>query len=79
MNCKVKFRKRKLNYNRNKILYDKDIIAKAEYEKYEYELRFANQALQSYISEQKATWENQKRDLEERIKNLNGSSCKNKC
>jgi len=62
-----------LNFNRNKGLFDKNIIAKVEYEKYEYELRFANQALQSYISEQKATWENQKRDLEERIKNLSGS------
>ncbi|TDX14331.1 HlyD family secretion protein [Flavobacterium sp. S87F.05.LMB.W.Kidney.N] len=62
-----------VNFNRNKGLYDKNIIAKVEYEKYEYELRSANEALKSYISEQKSTWENQKRDLEERIKNLNGS------
>jgi len=62
-----------LNFNRNKGLFDKNIIEKVEYEKYEYELRFANQALQSYISEQKAIWENQKRDLEERMKNLSGS------
>lgn len=65
-----------INYNRNKGLYDKSIIAKVEYEKYEYELLSANEALQSYTSEQKATWENQKRDLEERIKNLNGSVAK---
>lgn len=65
-----------INHTRNKNLYDKDIIAKAEYEKHEYELRFANQALQSYISQQKATWENQKRDLEERLKNLNGAVAK---
>jgi len=62
-----------INFDRNKGLYDKSIIAKVEYEKYEYELHFAKQALQSYTSEQKATWENKKRDLEERIKNLNGS------
>ncbi|WP_337965386.1 HlyD family efflux transporter periplasmic adaptor subunit [uncultured Flavobacterium sp.] len=62
-----------INFSRNKGLYDKSIIAKVEYEKYEYELRSANEALKSYISEQKAAWENQKRDLEERIKNLNGS------
>ncbi|HEX7869081.1 MAG TPA: HlyD family efflux transporter periplasmic adaptor subunit [Chryseobacterium sp.] len=62
-----------INFNRNKGLYDKSIIAKVEFEKYEYELRSANEALKSYISEQKVAWENQKRDLEERIKNLNGS------
>lgn len=62
-----------LNFNRNKGLFDKNIIAKVEYEKYEYELRSANEVLKSYISEQKSAWENQKRDLEERVKNLNGS------
>ncbi|QLC66699.1 HlyD family efflux transporter periplasmic adaptor subunit [Flavobacterium sp. LPB0248] len=65
-----------INYDRNKILYDKDIIAKADFEKYEYELRLAKQALQSFISQQKSTWENQKRDLEERLKNLNGTVAK---
>ncbi len=64
------------NYNRNKILYDKEIIAKVEYEKYQYELRFANQALQSFVSQQKATWQNQKRDLEERVKNIKGNISK---
>ncbi|CAM3448415.1 HlyD family secretion protein [Flavobacterium chungbukense] len=62
-----------INFVRNKGLYEKNIIAKAEYEKYEYELRSANEAYKSYISDQKSAWENQKRDLEERIKNLNGS------
>ncbi|TPG45255.1 HlyD family secretion protein [Flavobacterium pectinovorum] len=70
---KSKVSQAQINFNRNKGLYDKSIIAKVEYEKYEYELHFANQALQSYTSEQKAAWENQKRDLEERVKNLNGS------
>lgn len=61
-----------LNFNRYKGLYDKQVIAKAEYEKYLYELQFANQALQSFVKQQKATWENQKQELEERVKNLEG-------
>lgn len=65
-----------INYNRNKILFDKGIIASAEYEKQLYEFRFANQALQSFVSQQKSTWENQKRELEERIKNIDGSISK---
>lgn len=65
-----------INYNRNKKLYDKDIIAKAEFEKYDYEFRFSKQALQSFVSQQKSTWENQKRDLEDRLKNLNGTVAK---
>lgn len=65
-----------INYDRNKILYDKDIIAKADFEKNDYELRIAKQALQSFVSQQKLTWENQKRDLEERLKNLTGTVAK---
>ncbi|WP_290964070.1 HlyD family efflux transporter periplasmic adaptor subunit [Flavobacterium sp.] len=65
-----------INYDRNKTLFDRDIIAKADFEKFEYELRLAKQALQSFISQQKTTWENQKRDLEERLKNLNGTVAK---
>ena len=61
-----------LNFNRYKSLYEKQVIAKAEYEKYLYELQFANQALQSFVKQQKATWENQKQELEERVKNLEG-------
>ena len=62
-----------INYNRYKTLFDKDVIAKAEYEKYLFELRFANQGLQSFVNQQKATWENQKQELEERIKNHKGT------
>lgn len=65
-----------INYNRNKILFDKAVIAKAEFEKYQFELRFANQALSSFVNQQKAAWEIQKRDLEERIKNLRGTVAK---
>ncbi len=65
-----------MNYNRNKGLFDKDIIAKVEFEKHLYELRFTNEALLSYVSQQKATWENQRRELEERVKNIGGSILK---
>jgi membrane fusion protein, peptide pheromone/bacteriocin exporter len=64
------------NYNRNKALFDKNVIARVEYEKYVYELRFAHEALHSYESQQKATWENQKRELIEKLKNLNGAVSK---
>lgn len=65
-----------INYNRNKILFDKGIIVSAEYEKQLYDLRFANQALQSFVSQQKASWETQKRELEERVKNIGGGILK---
>lgn len=65
-----------VNYNRNKILYNKGILAKAEFEKHEYELRFTTQALQSYVNQQRVTWENQKRELEERIKNIESTISK---
>lgn len=63
-------------FDRNKLLFTKDVIAKAEYEKYLFELRFANQALTSFVNQQKATWETQKRDLETQIKNLKGTVAK---
>jgi membrane fusion protein, peptide pheromone/bacteriocin exporter len=64
------------NYNRNKTLYDKEVIAKAEFEKHVYELQFTKQALQSFVNQQKATWENQKRELENQLKNGNGAIAK---
>jgi HlyD family secretion protein len=39
-----------INYNRSKTLFDKGIIASAEHEKQLYELRFANESLQSFVS-----------------------------
>lgn len=62
-----------INYNRNKILFDKDVIAKMEYEKFVFELQFAKQALSSYDKTQKSAWENQRRELTERINTINGS------
>ena len=40
------------------------------------ELQFARQALQSFVSQQKATWENQRRELEERVKSIEGNISK---
>ncbi|MFD1602935.1 HlyD family secretion protein [Flavobacterium artemisiae] len=73
---KSKISQAQISHERNKILYEKEIIAKADFEKPEYELRLAKQALESFVSQQKLTWENQKRDLEDRLKNLNGTAAK---
>jgi len=62
-----------INHNRNKILFDKGVIAKAEYEKYSFELRFASEALASYDKNQISSWENQKKELLDKIKNLKGA------
>lgn len=64
------------NYKRHKTLFDKHVIAKAEYEKYFYELRFANQALASYIKQQTANWQNKKNELELQLKNYEGANNK---
>lgn len=62
-----------INYNRNKTLFDKGVIAKMEFEKHLFELRFANEALASYDKNQKSNWENQKRELQDKVKNLKGA------
>ena len=63
-------------FNRNKTLYDKGIIARAEFEKHEFELKLATQTLQSLVSQQKASWQNQKRELDDQVKNINGTVAK---
>jgi multidrug resistance efflux pump len=64
------------NFRRQKILFGKDVIAKAEYEKYLFELRFATQALASYIKQQTANWQNKKNELELQLKNYAGANNK---
>lgn len=66
----------KINHERHKKLFDKDVIAKAEYEKYQYELRFSQQALTSYVKLQTAKWQNKKNDLELQFKNFEGANNK---
>ena len=58
------------NYNRQKILFEKGVIAKAEFENHAFELQTAKQALNLYIKQQRTQWETQKQELQERLKNL---------
>ncbi|HEX8576573.1 MAG TPA: HlyD family efflux transporter periplasmic adaptor subunit [Flavobacterium sp.] len=62
-----------ISYNRNKQLYDKGIIAKAEFEKYGFDYTFAQQALSGLEKSQLSVWQNKKRELEEQLENLNGT------
>lgn len=65
-----------INYSRNKILFDKDVIARMEFEKYQYDLRLAQQALASFDKNQRANWQSQKKELQEKVKNLQGNISK---
>jgi multidrug resistance efflux pump len=63
----------KTGYDRNKQLYDKGVIAKAEFEKYSFEYTYAKQALSGLEKNQRSVWQNKKRDLQEQLQNLNGT------
>lgn len=63
----------KIVYDRNKQLFDKGIIARAEFEKYSFDYTYSQQSLSSLIKSQKSVWQNQKRDLENQLKNLKGT------
>ena len=65
-----------INYNRYKTLFDKGVVAKAEFEKYQFELQFAKQALNSFVKQQMANWQNKKNELELQLKNITGSNNK---
>lgn len=58
------------NYKRYKTLFEKEVVAKAEFETYTYELNTAKQAKWSFIKQQHSQWETQKQELEERLKTL---------
>ena len=60
-------------FDRNKLLYDKGVIAKAEFEKYSFEFTYAQQALSGLEKNQRSAWQNKKRELEEQLQNLNGT------
>jgi len=63
-------------YNRYKTLFDKGVIAKAEFEKYQFDLQFAKQALNSFVKQQMANWQNKKNELTLQLKNITGSNNK---
>ena len=62
-----------MGYNRNKGLFDKGIIARVEFEKYNYDYTFAQQEMTSLVKSQRSSWQSQKRELENQLKNLNGT------
>ncbi len=63
-------------YNRYKTLFEKGVIAKAEFEKYQFDLQFAKQALNSFVKQQMANWQNKKNELTLQLKNITGSNNK---
>ena len=63
----------KIVYDRYKQLFDKGIIARAEFEKYSFDYTYSQQSLSSLIKSQKSVWQNQKRDLENQLKSLKGT------
>ena len=65
-----------INYNRYKTLFEKGVIAKAEFEKYQFDLQFAKQALNSFIKQQMANWQNKKNELILQLKNITGNNNK---
>jgi HlyD family secretion protein len=58
------------NYKRNKILYNKKVIAKANYETHLYNLKLSKHALNSFIRQQKSLWQSQRRDIETQLQDL---------
>ena len=65
-----------INYNRYKTLFNKGVIAKAEFEKYKFDLQFAKQALNSFVKQQMANWQNKKNELTLQLKNITGNNNK---
>ena len=63
----------KIVYDRNKQLYDKGIIAKAEFEKYSFDYIYSQQALSGLEKSQRSLWQNSKRELQMQLQNLNGT------
>ena len=65
-----------INFNRHKTLFDKGVVAKVEFEKYQFELQFAKQALNRIVKQQIANWQNKKNELALQLKNITGNNNK---
>ncbi|MBC3757345.1 HlyD family efflux transporter periplasmic adaptor subunit [Hyunsoonleella sp. SJ7] len=65
-----KVQQAKINFNRYEQLFKKQIVAQSEYETYLYGLKFAKEALNSFIKQQRAQWQSKKREIETQIRNL---------
>lgn len=63
----------RVNFSRYKILYEKGVIAKMEYEHYLYKLRQDQRSLSALKKRQIADWELQKRNLLEKLQQQKGS------
>jgi HlyD family secretion protein len=63
----------KIGYDRNKGLYEKGVISRAEFEKYSFDYTYAQQALSGLEKNQRSLWQNNKRELEEQLKSMNGT------
>ena len=61
-------------YNRNLNLFKQGVIAKAEMETYEYDLKNAKTQLYTLEQQQYASWQTQKRETLQQIKNYEGSN-----
>jgi HlyD family secretion protein len=63
----------KIGYDRNKGLYEKGVISRAEFEKHSFDYTYAQQALSGLEKNQRSLWQNNKRELKEQLKSLNGT------
>lgn len=66
-------KQRRAIYLRNKTLFNKGVIAKAEFENYTYDYQQARQAVLSFKQNKISDWENQKRSLLEKHEQDKGS------
>ena len=57
----------RITYQRNKTLYDKGVIARAEFDKHDFNYKQAIQAVRSFMQQQISDWESQKRNLQNKI------------
>lgn len=62
-----------ISHRRNKKLFEDRVIASAEYERFLFDLTFAKEALVSFEHQQLAIWEKQKKDLNDALRNYDGT------
>lgn len=60
-------------YNRNKQLFHQSVIPLAEFERYENDKQLAEEALQSFLLQQRAQWQKQRKELLDAKKNYEGT------
>ena len=68
---KNKINQAEISYNRNNLLFQKGVISKAEFEKFNFELHSIQNELQSFEQNQKVQWQTRLQDISEKQDNLN--------